>query len=53
VYFSHDVVPGIHGFDDLRRGQMVEYSLEDGPTLQAKSVIETTASTITPRAESR
>lgn len=41
VYFSHDVVPGIHGFDDLRRGQMVEYSLEHGTHVRAKSVSET------------
>jgi cold shock CspA family protein len=30
VYFSHDAVPGRHGFDDLRRGQTVEYTLESG-----------------------
>jgi len=30
VYFSHDAVPGRHGFDDLRRGQTVEYTLENG-----------------------
>jgi cold shock CspA family protein len=42
VYFSHDVVPGIHGFDDLRRGQKVEFTLEDGPYLRAKSVGEIT-----------
>ena len=40
VYFSHDVVPGIHGFDDLRRGQKVEYILEEGPYQRAKSVCE-------------
>ena len=51
VYFLHDVVPGIHGFDDLRRGQTVEYSLEDGPNLRAKCVNETTISTITTRGE--
>ena len=38
VYFLHDVVPGIHGFDDLRRGQTVEYTLEDGPYLRASVV---------------
>jgi cold shock CspA family protein len=43
VYFSHDVVPGIHGFDDLRRGQTVEYTLEDGPYLRAKNIVEATA----------
>jgi cold shock CspA family protein len=45
VYFSHDVVPGIHGFDNLRRGQQVEYTLEDGPYLRATSVGEITAAT--------
>jgi cold shock CspA family protein len=40
VYFSHDVVPGIHGFDDLRRGQKVKYTLEEGPYLRAKRVGE-------------
>jgi cold shock CspA family protein len=40
VYFLHDAVPGIHGFDDLRRGQKVEYTLEDGPTLRASFVSE-------------
>jgi cold shock CspA family protein len=40
VYFSHDAVPGIRGFDDLRRGQTVEYSLEDGSNLRAKAVCE-------------
>src|ERR1043165_3550810 len=45
VYFSHDMVPGIHGFDDLRRGQKVEYTLEDGPHLRAKTVGELTAAT--------
>jgi cold shock CspA family protein len=46
VYFSHDAVPGIRGFDDLRRGQAVEYTLEDGPYLRAKLVSETTASVV-------
>ena len=40
VYFLHDAVPGIHGFDDLRRGQSVEYTLEDGPQLRASFVSE-------------
>ena len=35
VYFPHEVVVGSHGFDDLRRGQTVEYTLEDGPYRQA------------------
>lgn len=30
VYFAHDAVSGRHGFDDLRRGQTVEYTLESG-----------------------
>jgi cold shock CspA family protein len=38
VYFLHDAVPGIRGFDDLRRGQTVEYTLENGPYLRASSV---------------
>jgi cold shock CspA family protein len=39
VYFLHDAVPGIHGFDDLCRGQSVEYTLEDdGPYLRASVV---------------
>jgi len=40
VYFLHDAVPGIHGFDDLRRGQTVEYTLEDGTQLRASFVSE-------------
>lgn len=42
VCFLHDAVPGIHGFDDLRRGQTVEYTLEDGPYLRANAVIPAT-----------
>ncbi len=45
VYFLHDAVPGIHGFDDLRRGQTVEYTLESGPNLRANFVGETTIQT--------
>jgi cold shock CspA family protein len=41
VYFLHDAVPGIHGFDDLCRGQAVEYTLEDGPYLRASVVSAT------------
>jgi cold shock CspA family protein len=41
IYFAHDAVPGIHGFDDLRRGQTVEYTLEDSPHLRASFVNET------------
>jgi cold shock CspA family protein len=40
VYFLHDAVPGIHGFDNLYQGQTVEYSLEDGPYLRAGFVGE-------------
>jgi cold shock CspA family protein len=38
VYFLHDAVPGIRGFDDLYHGQTVDYSLENGPHLRASSV---------------
>ena len=38
VYFSHDLVAGRRGFDDLRRGQMLDYTLEDAPYLRAASV---------------
>jgi cold shock CspA family protein len=38
VYFLHDAVPGLHGFDNLHRGQTVEYTLEDGPYLRASVV---------------
>jgi cold shock CspA family protein len=41
IYFAHDAVPGIRGFDDLRRGQTVEYTLEDSPHLRASFVSET------------
>jgi cold shock CspA family protein len=43
IYFVHDAVPGIRGFDDMRRGQTVEYTLEDSPYLRASFVSETTA----------
>ena len=43
VYFSHDAVPGSRGFDDLRRGQAVEYTLDGSPYLRANFVSETTA----------
>jgi cold shock CspA family protein len=29
VYFSHEVIAGLHGFDDLRRGQQLEYTLDE------------------------
>lgn len=38
VYFSHEMVAGLHGFDNLRRGQFLEYTLEDAPYLRAASV---------------
>ena len=38
VYFSHEVVENRHGFDDLRKGQRLEYTLEDAPYLRAASV---------------
>ncbi len=38
VYFSHDVVDSRYGFDDLRRGQQVEYALEAATYLRAVSV---------------
>lgn len=38
VYFSHEVVEGRRGFDDLRRGQAVEYTLETGPFQRANLV---------------
>ena len=38
VYFPHEVVESRHGFDDLRRGQVVEYTLEKAPYLRANFV---------------
>jgi len=43
VYFPHEVVESRHGFDDLRCGQMVEYTLEKAPYLRAKSVRQVTS----------
>ncbi len=37
VFFSHQLVPGLHGFDDLRSGQVVEFTLDD-PFLRAASI---------------
>jgi cold shock CspA family protein len=34
VYFSHEIIAGLHGFDDLRRGQKLEYTLDE-PFLRA------------------
>jgi cold shock CspA family protein len=42
IYFAHDAVPGRHGFDDLRRGQSVEFTLEIGSQFIANSVNATT-----------
>ena len=38
VYFSHEVVENQFGFDDLRKGQQLEYTLENAPYLRASSV---------------
>jgi cold shock CspA family protein len=38
VYFSHEVVENRFGFDDLRKGQQLEYELENAPYLRAASV---------------
>jgi cold shock CspA family protein len=35
VYFSYEAVAGRSGFDDLRRGQPVEFTLEPAPYLRA------------------
>ena len=37
VYFSHEIIEGLHGFDDLLRGQQLEYTLDE-PFLRASSV---------------
>jgi cold shock CspA family protein len=38
IYFSHEMIVGLHGFDNLRRGQLMEYTLEDAPYLRAASI---------------
>jgi cold shock CspA family protein len=38
VYFSHEVVENRFGFDDLRKGQQLQYTLENAPYLRAASV---------------
>jgi len=38
VYFPHEMVAGLHGFDNLRLGQQLEYTLEDAPYLRAEMV---------------
>ena len=37
VYFSHEIVEGLRGFDDLRRGQQLHYTLEE-PFMRAATV---------------
>ena len=43
VHFSHEVVENQFGFDDLRAGQQLEYTLENAPYLRAASVRVATA----------
>ena len=38
VYFSHDVVENRFGFDDLRKGQQLDYTMDTAPFLRAVSV---------------
>ena len=38
VYFSHQAVAGLHGFDHLRKDQQIDYTLENAPYLRADSV---------------
>jgi cold shock CspA family protein len=38
VYFSHETVAGHKGFDDLRRGSHVDYTLDPVADLRASSV---------------
>jgi cold shock CspA family protein len=38
VYFGHEAVENRFGFDDLRKGQQLEYTLEIAPYLRAASV---------------
>jgi cold shock CspA family protein len=38
VYFAHEAVENRFGFDDLRKGQQLEYTLENAPYLRAASV---------------
>jgi cold shock CspA family protein len=42
VYFSHETIAGLHGFDDLRRGQQLDYTLDE-PFLRASSVKRVTS----------
>jgi hypothetical protein len=43
VHFSHEMVAGPHGFDDMRRGQQLECALEDAPYVPAATVKTATA----------
>ena len=38
VYFSHEAVEFRNGFDNLRKGEQLEYTLENAPYLRAASV---------------
>lgn len=38
VYFTHLAVAGLHGFDDLRKGQQLDYTLEDSLFRRATAV---------------
>jgi cold shock CspA family protein len=49
VYFAHDAVPGSRGFDDLYRGQTVEYSLEIGGHPRANIVRPTSTVALVPQ----
>jgi cold shock CspA family protein len=46
VYFSHEVVESRYGFDDLRKGQQLEYTLENSIYLRATFVRLATASPV-------
>jgi cold shock CspA family protein len=43
VYFPHEVVEGQRGFDNLSRGQVVDYTLENGRYLRTSLVRLATA----------
>jgi cold shock CspA family protein len=38
IFFSHEVVVSRFGFDDLREGQQLDYTLESAPYLRANQV---------------
>jgi cold shock CspA family protein len=38
VYFSHEVVENRFGFDDLRKGQQLDFTMDAAPFLRAVSV---------------